>query len=389
MVFTSCPTEMDISHGSLLLTRNEIESNIIGPSDDDLVISVYKVTGKGPSGEVFIQEFSSEDSIIMSGLMAGSWSISVEGFSESRSLITSKQFNVLIISGQETTQNFTPSSLDGFGDVDVTISWPASITSLTRIHGVLTQENEVKRSFDLQISDSTETGSTKSISTRVSNLSTGLYELTLTFHDVNGVSLVDPHHESVEIYKGMTSTGTCAVPLLTASFRDGSFTQTKTLLSGFPYGQLPIRVVDGSSFLGWYTKPNGGGEKVTPSTLVSDTSDHILYAHSTLNSYNIFFNSHGATSSSLTPLNRTYEDAYGLLPVIEREGYTFDGWFTQTAGLGTQVISTSTVETPKNHTLHASWIKDSYTLCFLPPTILLVEVLLLIWSHSILSTLLI
>jgi uncharacterized repeat protein (TIGR02543 family)/prepilin-type N-terminal cleavage/methylation domain-containing protein len=58
----------------------------------------------------------------------------------------------------------------------------------------------------------------------------------------------------------------------------------------------------------------------------------------------------------------TYNNTYGDLPAPTRSGYTFVGWFTEENG-GAQVISSSTMNTPGNHTLFARWQKNAPS-CF-------------------------
>ncbi|MCD8395940.1 MAG: BspA family leucine-rich repeat surface protein [Lachnospiraceae bacterium] len=55
-------------------------------------------------------------------------------------------------------------------------------------------------------------------------------------------------------------------------------TSTKTVTYGETYGTLPTPTRSGYVFSGWYTLAEGG-TKVTKNTVVSATSDHILYAH--------------------------------------------------------------------------------------------------------------
>ena len=52
----------------------------------------------------------------------------------------------------------------------------------------------------------------------------------------------------------------------------------KTVKYGQPYGELPVPVLDGYGFIGWYTSADGG-ELVTESTIVTATDTHTLYAH--------------------------------------------------------------------------------------------------------------
>jgi len=47
-------------------------------------------------------------------------------------------------------------------------------------------------------------------------------------------------------------------------------------------------------------------------------------------------------------------DAYGSLALTTREGYSFEGWWTESSG-GTQVTASTTVDAAGNHTLFARW----------------------------------
>lgn len=54
----------------------------------------------------------------------------------------------------------------------------------------------------------------------------------------------------------------------------------------------------------------------------------------------------------------TYGSKYGDLPVPTKNGYTFDGWFTENVG-GTEIKSSDVVEIIKSTTLYAHWTKIS------------------------------
>ncbi len=58
-------------------------------------------------------------------------------------------------------------------------------------------------------------------------------------------------------------------------------------------------------------------------------------------------------------------EEYGELPVPERTGYSFDGWYTAASG-GTQITSSSTVSDANGYTLYAHWISDASTLIINP-----------------------
>ena len=177
-----------------------------------------------------------------------------------------------------------------------------------------------------------------------------------------------------------------------------------------------VSVSDGTityTFEGWYTELNGGGDLIIPTTEVSKTTNHTLYAKWsntcvslpatsrngytfngwysdssltkrvggegdnyceatdklyagwTANQYTVTFDPNDGT---LVPGNIgssktvTYNSTYGELPSSTREGHVFGGWNTKADGTGTTIDSTSKVTTASNHTLYANWNVVNYTL---------------------------
>ena len=93
----------------------------------------------------------------------------------------------------------------------------------------------------------------------------------------------------------------------------------------------PVR--PGWAFEGWWTEQTGGAE-VRYTTLVTATRTHTLYAHwrSLGTSMTVKFNSNGGTV--VTPGMQDYVpgQTFGQFPVPTRRGYTFQGWWTESAG---------------------------------------------------------
>ena len=58
--------------------------------------------------------------------------------------------------------------------------------------------------------------------------------------------------------------------------------------------------------------------------------------------------------------------AYGNLPAVtlQREGYTFGGWYLNDSGKGDEVTANTVVTTEADHTLYAKWIGDKITVSF-------------------------
>lgn len=59
----------------------------------------------------------------------------------------------------------------------------------------------------------------------------------------------------------------------------GNSTTSLTVTDNSAYGTLPTPVKTGYTFKGWYTQAGGGGSKITDTTVVNATGDHILYAY--------------------------------------------------------------------------------------------------------------
>lgn len=127
------------------------------------------------------------------------------------------------------------------------------------------------------------------------------------------------------------------------------------------YGDLPIPTMFGYTFEGWYTTESGGA-KVEDSTVVNIISTQTLYAHWLPSSYTVYFDANGG---SVDPSSKTvtYGSAYGILPVPERDGYTFEGWYTAKSN-GINVNASSMVYITSNQTLYAYWTAKTYIVYF-------------------------
>ncbi|HAG12300.1 MAG TPA: hypothetical protein DCG49_00380 [Ruminococcus sp.] len=67
----------------------------------------------------------------------------------------------------------------------------------------------------------------------------------------------------------------------------------------------------------------------------------------------VFLDANGGTANQ-KKIDVVFGERYGTLPVPERSGYNFDGWFTMPAG-GTRVTEDTVVETSAEHWLYAHW----------------------------------
>lgn len=129
---------------------------------------------------------------------------------------------------------------------------------------------------------------------------------------------------------------------------------------GLNIGTLPTPTRTDYTFLGWYSRPECGGEKYTASTLMPRTNI-TLYAGWLQNGKSLIVNydpndGECDKTKSLVPFNGTISD----LPTPKREGHTFLGWFDET---GKQYTS-STKVTDNNLSLFAKWEINGLSISF-------------------------
>ena len=117
----------------------------------------------------------------------------------------------------------------------------------------------------------------------------------------------------------------------------GTGDETRYVLAGEQLGTLPTVERDGYDFDNWWTAAIGGTQ-VIASTIASENETY--YAHWMIKTYSVTFDANGGVGGTTT--TRTYGATVGTLPMPTREGYTFDGWFTEANG-GTQVSAATIV----------------------------------------------
>ena len=132
---------------------------------------------------------------------------------------------------------------------------------------------------------------------------------------------------------------------------------------GSNYANLPTPTAIGLSFVGWFTKSEGG-EEVTSETLVTEPNEHTLYAHWQALSYNLVFDPSGGTLSGSSSLTVIYGGVYPDLSTASRTGYDFQGWYTGENGTGSQIKKGGEVVILNDSTLYAYWSPQNYTVSF-------------------------
>ncbi|MDR1788667.1 MAG: InlB B-repeat-containing protein [Treponema sp.] len=138
---------------------------------------------------------------------------------------------------------------------------------------------------------------------------------------------------------------------------------SKQVTYGTAYGDLATVSRTYYTFAGWYTAA-GGGTEVTASTVVAITANQTLYAHWTAIGYTITYHLNGGSGAS----NSTYtiESAAITLPTaptVNRAGYSFGGWYSNSALSGNAVTQIAAGSTG-NKEFWAKWTGNQYTVTF-------------------------
>lgn len=114
----------------------------------------------------------------------------------------------------------------------------------------------------------------------------------------------------------------------------------------------------GYSFAGWYTATDGG-DKITDFSITSATGERTVYAHYTINTYNITFNSMGG--SSVSGKSAVYNTTFTAPTAPTRLGYGFAGWYKDSACTNAWNFGTDRIAN-YDLTLYAKWTPVTITI---------------------------
>jgi len=98
-MFIGCSTELEDSQfGTLVLTAGRMQSRTIQPQEDLIDVVAYRVSGVGPESTTWRPRvWEAPATITMSGLKAGSWSVTVEGLNSDNTVIATDTLDVIIL----------------------------------------------------------------------------------------------------------------------------------------------------------------------------------------------------------------------------------------------------------------------------------------------------
>ena len=111
----------------------------------------------------------------------------------------------------------------------------------------------------------------------------------------------------------------------------------------------------GYSFIGWTTPDNK--EPIIDYKISTGSVDNIeLEANYDANIYNLIFNSKD-NNDSLIKRKIKFDSEYGILPEVEKDGYTFNGWKNSN---GDFISSDTLYNVPEDTNLYAEWNLITY-----------------------------
>ena len=148
----------------------------------------------------------------------------------------------------------------------------------------------------------------------------------------------------------------------------GAVSVTATFGSAMPSITAPKRT--GYTFDGYFTEPDGNGIQYYTAAgksarMWDKTSSTILCAKWTVNTYKVTLNQQNGSGGTASVM-ATYDSAMPTISVPTRQGYTFGGYYTSTAGRGTQYytsfgIGTRNWDKASTATLYAKWVAGEVT----------------------------
>ncbi len=115
--------------------------------------------------------------------------------------------------------------------------------------------------------------------------------------------------------------------------------------------------------VGYNTMPDGSGDSYDFDCTITKNENMTLYVHWKPNEYKLTFNA--GTEATVSPYLKYvyYERTVGDLPIPEKTGYDFLGWYTASTG-GTQVTSGYVYTETRDISVYASWKEKTYTVSY-------------------------
>ena len=182
--------------------------------------------------------------------------------------------------------------------------------------------------------------------------------------DLSGapVDVLSPADYGDRIYYAKWTANTYTVTYYAdgGTISDESWYTEYTVGEGLP--ELPTPTRWGFTFDGWYESTDYAGSNVTGIS-ADETGDKTYYAKWVANTYTVTYNADGGTIPDGGAYTG-YTEGVGLsLPIPEKPGYTFDGWYENPWFTGNKVAGIYTTDYG-NKTYYAKWTVNTYTVTY-------------------------
>ena len=127
VLLAGCPfPKTSVKSSSLTVSiKNQINPKTLLPPIS-MDTASYTVTGDGPNGASFSQS-TSGDPVTVEGLTFGTWTVTVNALNADGTVIGQGQAVATVTIGQNTTLAITVVPLGGTGDLDLSVTWTASL----------------------------------------------------------------------------------------------------------------------------------------------------------------------------------------------------------------------------------------------------------------------
>ena len=141
------------------------------------------------------------------------------------------------------------------------------------------------------------------------------------------------------------------------SITSGQFS-SKTVTYDGTYGAVPGITRTGYTYLGYFTKKEGG-ERIYTDTVYRIAANSTIYAHWAPKTYTVTLTDGGKKVSTVSA---TYDSKIGTLPSLDKLGYSLS-WVDEN---GKTITANTVYQYAKNITLTAKWAPNNYIITFDP-----------------------
>ena len=160
-------------------------------------------------------------------------------------------------------------------------------------------------------------------------------------------------------------TPTAAADAPTSSISSGAY-----VLANTPLTFTAKTAKTGYTWKGWYSNNTGTGNALTTNLAYtrSITAKTTIYAVYTANTYTVTLSNQGATTAGTASVQATYGSGMPAITPPTRDGYMFNGYYSQPSGEGTKYYNADGTSArtwnQENATLYAYWVDYSKCIFF-------------------------